>query len=155
VPESYELTVNGRGEHVAGIPPDTSLLEVLRNDLDLKSPKFGCGLGLCGACTVLVDGRPTYACDTPVEYVGAAEVETLEGLGTEDAPHALQVAFLEVQAGQCGYCISGILMNAAALLRTNPRPTRDEVSTALDRNLCRCGTQQRFVDAVLLAAERS
>lgn len=154
-PQSYGLTVNGRNERVHGIPPDTSLLEVLRNDLDLKSPKFGCGLGQCGACTVLVDGRPTYACDTPIEYVGPAEIETLEGLGTEDAPHALQAAFLQVQAGQCGFCVSGILMNAAALLRTNPRPTRDEVSNALDRNLCRCGTQQRFVDAVLLAAERS
>lgn len=155
MPESYELTVNGRSEHLGDIPTDTSLLEVLRNDLDLKSPKFGCGLGLCGACTVLVDSRPTYACNTPVEYVGAAAVETLEGLGTVEAPHALQAAFLEVQAGQCGYCVSGILMSAAALLRANPGPTRDEVCAALDRNLCRCGTQQRFVDAVLLAAERS
>ena len=153
VPDSRELTVNGATERVIDIPSDTSLLEVLRNDLGLKSPKFGCGLGLCGACTVLVDGHPTYACDTPVDYVGLAQVETLEGLGTEDAPHALQAAFLDLQAGQCGYCVSGIIMTATALLRTNPQPTRDEVSAALDRNLCRCGTQQRFVDAVLAAAE--
>jgi nicotinate dehydrogenase subunit A len=102
---------------------------------------------------VLVDGRPTYACDTPAEYVGQGEIETLEGLGSEEAPHPLQAAFLELQAGQCGYCMSGILMTAVALLRQNPHPSRDEVSTALDRNLCRCGTHQRFVDAVLLAAE--
>lgn len=147
----YDLVVNGAARHI-DVPSETSLLEALRNDLNLKSPKFGCGLGLCGACTVLVDGHPTYSCDTPVEYV-AGEVETLEGLGSEDAPHALQAAFLELQAGQCGYCVSGILMTAAALLRDNPHPSRDEVSAALDRNLCRCGTHQRFVDAVLLAAE--
>jgi nicotinate dehydrogenase subunit A len=151
VPERNALNVNGTSYSV-DTPPETTLLEVLRNDLGLKSPKFGCGLGLCGACTVLVAGRPTYACDTPVEYVGAGEIETLEGLGTDEAPHALQTAFLELQAGQCGYCVSGILMTSAALLRTNPRPTRDDVSAALDRNLCRCGTQQRFVDAVLAAA---
>jgi nicotinate dehydrogenase subunit A len=149
--ETFHLTVNGETREV-DVPSGTSLLEALRNDLDLKSPKFGCGLGLCGSCTVLVDGRPTYACDTPVEYV-AGEVETLEGLGTEEAPHALQAAFLQLQAGQCGYCVSGILMTAAALLRDNPHPSRDEVSAALDRNLCRCGTHQRFVDAVLLAGE--
>lgn len=150
--ESHTLHVNGRTEQV-DIPPDTSLLEVLRNDLELKSPKFGCGLGLCGACTVLVDGRATYACDTPVAQVGDAQVETLEGLGTPAAPHALQTAFLDLQAGQCGYCVSGILMTATALLRHHPHPTHDEVAAALDRHLCRCGTQQRFIDAVLAAAE--
>ena len=151
MPAPKHLSVNGTS-HTVDVPPGTSLLEALRNDLGLKSAKFGCGVGLCGACTVLVDGRPAYACDTPVEYVGAADVETLEGLGTDDAPHALQAAFLDLQAGQCGYCVSGILMTAAALLRANPHPARDEVSAALDRNLCRCGTQQRFVDAVLAAA---
>lgn len=149
--ESYELAVNGRSEELE-IPSDTSLLEVLRNDLGLASPKFGCGLGLCGSCTVLIDGRPAYACDTPVAYVGTAAVETLESLGTPDAPHPLQTAFLDLQAGQCGYCVSGILMTATALLRENPHPTRDDVALALDRHLCRCGTQQRFIDAVLAAA---
>ena len=151
-PRAFQLAVNGEPRDV-DVPPDTPLLEVLRSDLGLVGAKFGCGLGLCGACTVLVDGHPTYACDTPVDYVGSAQVETLEGLGTEDAPHRLQSAFLQLQAGQCGYCVPGILMTAAALLRENPRPNRDEVATALDRNLCRCGTHQRFVDAVLLAAE--
>jgi nicotinate dehydrogenase subunit A len=151
MPETFHLAVNGETREV-NVPSGTSLLEALRNDLDLKSPKFGCGLGLCGSCTVLVEGHPTYACDTPVEYV-TGEIETLEGLGREDAPHALQASFLSLQAGQCGYCVSGILMTAAALLRSNPHPSRNEVSKALDRNLCRCGTHQRFVDAVLLAAE--
>jgi aerobic-type carbon monoxide dehydrogenase small subunit (CoxS/CutS family) len=147
---SFQLTVNGREYHV-DVPAGTSLLEVLRNDIGDKSPKFGCGLGQCGACVVLVSGHPTPACDTPVEYV-RGEVRTLAGLGRPDAPHAVQSAFLELQAGQCGYCIAGIIMSAAALLRDNPRPTRDEVSAALERHLCRCGTHGRFVDAVLAAA---
>ena len=152
MPHSYQLTVNGESRDV-DVPPDTPLLDVLRSDLDLTAAKFGCGLGLCGSCTVLIDGRPSYACDTPVEYVGSAAVETVEGLGSEDAPHRLQSAFLELQAGQCSYCVPGILMSAAALLRENSQPTRVEVVAALDRNLCRCGTHQRFVDAVMLAAE--
>ena len=147
---SYRLTVNGREHHV-DVPEGTSLLEVLRNDIGDKSPKFGCGLGQCGACFVLIDGHPTPACDTPVEYV-RGEVTTLAGLGRPDAMHPVQSAFLELQAGQCGYCIAGIIMSAAALLRDNPRPTRDDVSEALQRNLCRCGTHLRFVDAVLAAA---
>ena len=116
MPHSYQLTVNGESRDV-DVPPDTPLLDVLRSDLDLTAAKFGCGLGLCGSCTVLIDGRPSYACDTPVEYVGSAAVETVEGLGSEHAPHRLQSAFLELQAGQCGYCVPGILMSAAALLR--------------------------------------
>ncbi len=152
MPHTYQLTVNGEPRDV-DVPPDTPLLDVLRSDLDLTGAKFGCGLGLCGSCTVLIDGSPSYACDTPVDYVGSAAVETVEGLGSEDAPHRLQSAFLELQAGQCGYCVPGILMSAAALLRENSHPTRDAVVAALDRNLCRCGTHQRFVDAVLLAAE--
>jgi aerobic-type carbon monoxide dehydrogenase small subunit (CoxS/CutS family) len=147
---SFKLTVNGREHHVE-VPADTSLLEVLRNDIGDKSAKFGCGLGQCGACIVWIDGLPTPACDTPVEYV-RGEVRTLAGLGRPDALHPVQSAFLELQAGQCGYCISGIIMSAAALLRDNPRPTRQEVSAALDRNLCRCGTHGRFVDAVLAAS---
>jgi nicotinate dehydrogenase subunit A len=147
---SFTLTVNGR-EYDVDVPADTSLLEVLRNDIGDKSPKFGCGLGQCGACIVLIEGHPTPSCDTPVEYV-RGEVRTLAGLGRVGALHPLQSAFLELQAGQCGYCIAGIIMSAAALLRDNPRPTRDEVSAALERNLCRCGTHGRFVDAVLAAA---
>jgi len=150
---SYQLTVNGREHHV-DVPEGTSLLEVLRNDIGDKSPKFGCGLGQCGACFVLIDGHPTPACDTPVEYV-RGEVTTLAGLGHPDAMHPVQSAFLELQAGQCGYCIAGIIMSAAALLRDNPRRTRDDVSAALQRNLCRCGTHLRFVDAVLAAAGSS
>lgn len=150
----YGLSVNGTAREVE-VAADTSLLEVLRNDLDLKAAKFGCGLGQCGACFVLIDGHPTPACDTPVEYVGGKDIRTPEGLGTETEPHPLQRAFLELQAGQCGYCISGILMSAAALLRDNPDPSREEVASALDHNLCRCGTHQRFVDAVLAAAKAS
>lgn len=148
---SFRLTVNGR-DHDVDVPVGTSLLEVLRNDIGDKSPKFGCGLGQCGACFVLIDGHPTPACDTPVEYV-SGQVQTLAGLGTPEAPHPVQAAFLELQAGQCGYCIAGMIVSAAALLRDNPRPTREEVSAGLDRNLCRCGTHQRFVDAVLAAAD--
>ena len=147
---SYQLTVNGR-EHNVDVPEGTSLLEVLRNDIGDKSPKFGCGLGQCGACVVWIGGHPTPACDTPVEYV-RGEVRTLAGLGRPDASHPVQSAFLELQAGQCGYCVAGIIMTAAALLRDNPRPTRDEVSAALEGHLCRCGTHARFVDAVLAAA---
>ncbi len=148
---SFRLTVNGR-DHDVDVPAGTSLLEVLRNDIGDKSPKFGCGLGQCGACFVLIDGHPTPACDTPVDYVHGP-VQTLAGLGTPDSPHPVQAAFLELQAGQCGYCVAGMIVSAVALLRDNPRPTREEVCAALDRNLCRCGTHQRFVDAVLAAAD--
>lgn len=146
----FELTVNGY-RHEVDVPEGTSLLEVLRNDIGDKSPKFGCGLGQCGACMVLMDGHPTPSCDTPIEYVSGA-IRTAAGLGAAGEMHALQVAFVELQAGQCGYCIPGVIVSAAALLRDKPRPTRREVSVALERNLCRCGTHQRFVDAVLAAA---
>ncbi|OIQ77867.1 nicotinate dehydrogenase subunit A [mine drainage metagenome] len=144
----YKLIVNGVPREVE-VSTGTSLLEVLRNDLDLKAAKFGCGLGQCGACFVWINGHPTPSCDTPIEYAVGAQIQTLEGLGTEANPHPLQTAFIENQAGQCGYCLSGILMSAAALLRDNPSATRDEVSQALDRNLCRCGTHQRMIDAVM------
>lgn len=147
---TFRLNVNGR-DYDVDVPAGTSLLEVLRNDIGDKSPKFGCGLGQCGACFVLIDGHPTPACDTPVDYV-RGDVRTVVGLGSPDDPTPLQSAFLELQAGQCGYCISGMIVSATALLRNNPRPTRAEVSAALDRNLCRCGTHLRFVDAVLAAA---
>ena len=147
---TLRLNVNGR-DYDVDVPAGTSLLEVLRNDIGDKSPKFGCGLGQCGACFVLIDGHPTPACDTPVDYV-RGDVRTVAGLGSPDDPTPLQSAFLELQAGQCGYCISGMIVSPTALLRNNPRPTRAEVSAALDRNLCRCGTHLRFVDAVLAAA---
>ncbi|MDA2892122.1 (2Fe-2S)-binding protein [Mycolicibacterium sp. BiH015] len=147
---TFRLNVNG-DDYDVDVPLGTSLLEVLRNDIGDKSPKFGCGLGQCGACFVLIGGHPTPACDTPVEYV-RGDVRTLAGLGRPEAPSAVQSAFLELQAGQCGYCIGGMIVTATALLRDNPRPTRAEVSAALDRNLCRCGTHARFVDAVLAAA---
>lgn len=148
---TFHLFVNGRTRDVQ-VPEGTSLLEVLRNDLNLKAAKFGCGLGQCGACFVWINGHLTPSCDTPIEYVDGKDIWTLEGLGSEDEPHRLQSAFLENQAGQCGYCLSGILMSASALLRDNPMPTRDEIATALDRNLCRCGTHQRIIDAVLSAS---
>jgi nicotinate dehydrogenase subunit A len=152
--KGYTLTVNG-AQRTVDVPAGTPLLEVLRNDLGLKAAKFGCGQGQCGACFVWIDGHPGPSCETPIGYVAGAQIRTLEGLGSPDVPVALQEAFLEKQAGQCGYCLSGILMSAAALLRDNPTPDRDEVTTALDRNLCRCGTHQRIVDAVLSAADRS
>jgi nicotinate dehydrogenase subunit A len=141
------LTVNGE-EHPVPAAPDTPLLYVLRNDLGLTGTKFGCGLGVCGACTVLVDGEPVHACETPVSAVAGREVTTVEGLGAGPLPRA----FLDEQAGQCGYCLAGILVRAAALLASNPSPTTDEVRTALDGNLCRCGAHNRIVRAVLRAA---
>ena len=150
--DSFLLDVNGRPVSV-DTEPRTSLLDVLRNHLGLKAAKFGCGQTLCGACTVWVDDQPAYACDLPVEAVGDRKVRTLESLGTESAPHPLQRAFIDEQAGQCGYCLPGILMRAAAFLRDHPQqPTRAEVAEALDPHLCRCGSQQRIVNAVLRAA---
>jgi nicotinate dehydrogenase subunit A len=133
--------------------PDTPLLTVLRNDLGLKAAKFGCGMGLCGACFILVDGHPTPSCDTPVWAAAGRSMVTAEGLGRPDAPHPLQRAFLSEQAGQCGYCISGVLVSAAALLQADPDPDEDAVVAALDRHLCRCGAQGRMVRAVLRAAD--
>lgn len=148
----FRFTVNGVPREVQ-VPAETSLLEVLRNDLNLKAAKFGCGLGQCGACLVWINGLPSPACDTPIESVAGASIQTLEGIGSESEVHPLQSAFLKSQAGQCGYCLSGILMNAAALLRDNPTPSRAEVGLALDRNLCRCGTHQRMVDAVMSVSQ--
>ena len=149
---AFRFTVNGVVREVQ-VPAGTSLLEVLRNDLNLKAAKFGCGLGQCGACLVWINGHPSSACDTPIENVEGADIQTLEGIRSGSEVHPLQTAFLKSQAGQCGYCLSGILMNAAALLRDNPTPTRDEVVTALDRNLCRCGTHQRMIDAVMSVSQ--
>jgi nicotinate dehydrogenase subunit A len=127
---------------------------VLRGDLGLSGARYGCGLGQCGACVVLVDGRPETACVLPAETVAGRMVLTVEGLGSPERPHALQTAFLDLQAGQCGYCLSGILVAAKGLLDRNPDPSRAEIARALDGNLCRCGVHNRILDAVALAARR-
>jgi len=144
------ITVNGK-RHEVQASPDTPLLYVLRNELELNGPKFGCGLGQCGACTVHVGGRPVRSCSIPVSAVDAP-VTTIEGLGTPEKPHPLQSALVAEQAAQCGYCINGIVMTGAALLRDNPRPSEAQIRAALDGNLCRCGTHMRIVRAIRRAA---
>jgi nicotinate dehydrogenase subunit A len=148
---SVSLTVNGRVREVDA-PEDAPLVHVLRNDLGLQGTRFGCGSGDCGACFVLIDGRLAASCDTPLWSVAGKSITTVEGLGTPESPHALQRAFLAEQAGQCGYCISGIEIAAAALLAANPKPSEDEVRAALAKNLCRCGAHNRMVRAVLRAS---
>jgi nicotinate dehydrogenase subunit A len=151
--DGFGLRVNGRRWEVR-CRPDTPLLYILRNDLGLKGSRYGCGLGQCGACMVLLDGKPTPSCDLPVWSVQGHEVVTIEGLVEDDAGmQALQRSFTDQQAAQCGYCTSGILVSACALLRTQPSPDRAAIHEALDRNLCRCGSQGRVVRAVLGAAE--
>jgi nicotinate dehydrogenase subunit A len=145
------LTVNGSTATVTG-DPDTPLLHVLRNELGLAGPRFGCGVGLCGACFVLLDGAAAPACDTPLWSVEGKAVVTVEGLAEGEELHPLQAAFLDEQAAQCAFCVSGVLVSAAALLAERPAPSEDEVVEALDRNLCRCGVQRRMVRAVLRAA---
>jgi nicotinate dehydrogenase subunit A len=132
--------------------PDRSLLDVLRGPLGMRGAHFGCGAGECGACNVLVGDRAVNACDTPLWSIADKSVTTIEGLGSAERPHPLQRAFIAEQAMQCGYCVSGILISAAALLMQNPAPSETEVRTALDRNLCRCGSHNRMVRAVLRAA---
>jgi nicotinate dehydrogenase subunit A len=149
---AISLKVNGSRQSVPA-EADTPLLYVLRNDLALNGAKFGCGLAQCGACTVLLDGRAVRSCVTEIGTIGEAEITTLEGLGTIDKPHPLQQAFIDTQAAQCGYCIAGMIMTAKDLLDRNPRPTAAEVREALAENLCRCGTHNRIVRAVLLAAQ--
>ena len=145
------VLVNGRREEVR-TEPDTALLYVLRNHLGLTGTRFGCGIGLCGACLVLLDGRPAYSCDTPMWAAEDREVTTVEGLGSPGRPHPVAQAILDGQAAQCGYCISGVVISAAALLAANDDPSEDEVRAGLDRNLCRCGAHNRIVRAVLAAA---
>ena len=152
--EPLQLQVNGETLTVSATP-DTPLLYVLRNDARLNGPKFGCGLGQCGACTVLLDGVATRSCITPLSAVGKAKVVTLEGLGTLARPHPLQQAFIDEQAAQCGYCTNGMIMTAKALLDSNPRPAAQEIKQALSNNLCRCGTHLRIVRAVRRAAQGS
>ena len=145
------LKVNGQSHNVA-VADDAPLLFVLRNDLKLNGPKFGCGLSQCGACTVLVDGQPVRSCVTSADSVAGQEITTLEGLGTTDKPSKLQQAFIDEQAAQCGYCLNGVIMRAKALLDTTPKPTEGEVRAALDGHMCRCGAHNRIVRAVLRAS---
>ena len=145
------LNVNG-AQHTVRAEPDTPLLYVLRNDLKLKGAKFGCGLGQCGACMVLIDGHNVMSCDTPLWAAAGKTITTIEALGSLDAPGALQRAFIAEQAAQCGYCVSGVVMTAAALLARSPDPSEAEIKQALARNLCRCGTHTRLIKAVQRAA---
>jgi nicotinate dehydrogenase subunit A len=148
---STRFRLNGADTEVDA-DPDSSLLSVLRGQLGMTGPHFGCGANECGACNVIIDDHAVASCDTPLWSVANKDVTTIEGLGTTQAPHPLQRAFIAEQALQCGYCVSGILMSAAALLKRNPNPTNMDVRIALDRNLCRCGSHNRMVRAVLRAA---
>jgi nicotinate dehydrogenase subunit A len=152
--KTFTLQVNGNGRQVTA-EPDMPLLYVLRNDLNLRGPRFGCGLGQCGACTVIIDGKAARSCITPLSSVGRKAVTTLEGLGSSRRPHRIQKAFIDAQAAQCGYCINGMIMTAKAFLDRNPRPSEGEVRRALAGNLCRCGTHPRIIDAVMRAARES
>ena len=147
------LIVNGR-PHALHVPPDAPLLNILRNDLELNAPKYGCGLGQCGACTVLVDGIEARACVIPVGGIEGRHVTTLEGLGDERHPHPVQQAFIDCQAAQCGYCLNGMIMSTVALLQRNPDPSDEEARSALAHNLCRCGTHLEILQAVRRAAVR-
>lgn len=148
---SIKFMLNGKNVDV-DVEQNTSLLEVLRNDIELNGPKFGCGLAQCGACAVLLDGVPIRSCITPVSVVEGKNLTTLEGLGSKENPHPLQAAFIAEQAMQCGYCASGIMTTAAALLASNAAPARDEIRSALSGHLCRCGAQPRMIRAVERAA---
>jgi len=149
--QSYKLMVNGETREVA-VDPGTPLLWVLREDLKMTGTKYGCGISACGACTVHVAGVATRSCVVPVSLVGERPIVTIEGIGTPDRPHPLQQAFLDEQAGQCGYCLPGILISAKALLDRNPSPSRAQIAEALDDNICRCGSHVRILRAVERAA---
>ncbi len=148
---AINLSVNGHHATVDA-DPTTPLLDVLRNHLDLKGSRYGCGLEQCGTCMVLIDGEPEYACAREIGSVADRSVTTIEGIGTPENPHRLQRAFLEEQAGQCGYCLSGIIVSAKALLDRTPLPSRADIVAALDKHLCRCGTHTRIIAAVQKAA---
>lgn len=150
--QSFALQVNGATRNVS-VDSGTPLLYVLRNDLELSAPRFGCGLSQCGACTVLVEGKATRSCVLPVDAAVGKKITTLEGLGSGNTLHPLQRAFLEEQAAQCGYCSNGMILTAKAFLDRTPRPTEAQVRKALGANLCRCGTHNRIVRAVLRAAK--
>ena len=146
------LHVNGK-EHMVDVDPATPLLYVLREDLQLNAAKFGCGMGQCGSCTVMVDSRPVFSCLLPIAALAGRKVITVEGLGSTEKPSAIQQAFIDEQAAQCGYCIAGMIMRAQSLLQKNSRPTDDEIRSHMQPNLCRCGTHMRILRAVRRAAE--
>lgn len=146
-----EITVNGRSLTVAA-DGETPLLYVLRNDAGCKGVRYGCGGGQCGACMVIIDGKPVQSCDVPVSSVADKSITTVEGIGSAEKPHPLQAAFIEEQAAQCGYCITGIIMSAKVLLDSNPAPSDAQIKDALAKNLCRCGTHLRIVRAIKRAA---
>ena len=148
---TIRLIVNGAA-HDVDAAPDTPLLYVLRDDLGLTGPQFGCGLGQCGACTVHIDGAAVRSCRTPLSAAARGPITTIEGLGTPDKPHPVQQAFIDEQAAQCGYCMSGMIMSAAALLNRTKNPTAQQIRSTLNGNLCRCGTHVRIVRAVQRAA---
>lgn len=153
MPQSISLNVNGE-DHAVDAAPDSMLLYALRDNLDLHGPKFGCGLSECGACTVIMDGKAIRSCVTPLSAATGHKITTLEGLGSTANPSPLQQAFIDEQAAQCGYCINGMIMSAKALLDKNPNPSRDDITQALNGNLCRCGTHMRIVRAVERAAKQ-
>ena len=150
--QTFKFTVNGKPVSVALDNEETPLLNVLRNEFGLMGTRFGCGLEQCGCCMVLIDGQPEKCCSKPVWSVAGKSVITVEGLGTPERPHPLQQALLDEQAGQCGYCLAGILISAKALLDKNPKPSRQEIALALDDNICRCGSHTRIIRAVEKAA---
>lgn len=152
--KSWSIKVNGKVETVVA-ERETPLLYVLRNDLGCNGPKFGCGLGQCGACAVLRDGMEIRSCIMPISTIGTAEIITCEGLGTVGQPHAIQSAFIAEQAAQCGYCISGMVIAAVALLNANPDPSLQEIKAGMNGHLCRCGTHLRIVKAIQRAAGRA
>jgi len=151
--QTIPISVNGSTVTVTA-DQDTPLLDILRNHLGLKGTKFGCGLEQCGCCMVLVDGKPEKSCGKALSTVAGREIVTIEGLGTPDRPHPLQQAFLDEQAGQCGYCLTGILISAKALLDRNPSPSRAEIAQGLDDNICRCGSHNRILRAVARVADQ-
>jgi nicotinate dehydrogenase subunit A len=149
----YALRINGKPVAVDSWDPEQPLLYLLRNSLGLHGPKFGCGLGQCGACTVLVEGQAARSCITPINQVANRAITTIEGLGAAEHPNALQAAFISEQAAQCGYCTNGMIMAAQALLGQTPHPTLDQAKAALAENICRCGTHTRILGAVMRAAK--
>jgi nicotinate dehydrogenase subunit A len=151
---TIRLVVNGT-PHDISAAPETPLLQVLRNDLGLTGPKFGCGLGQCGACMVHIDGAAVRSCTTPLSSAARGPITTIEGLGSPEKPHAVQQVFIDEQAAQCGYCINGMIMSAAALIARNNKPTNTQIRSTLNGNLCRCGTHMRIMRAVERAAASS
>lgn len=149
----YSLTVNGKRRSVVSWDPQQPLLYVLRNQLELHGPKFGCGMGQCGSCTVLIEGKPARACTVTIAEAAGKRITTIEGLGSPQQPHPVQAAFIAEQAAQCGYCSNGMIMASVALLQQTPQPNAEQVKSALAGNLCRCGAHDRVLRAVQLAAE--